>query len=257
MTLENAIRQAAAALDTAQLVAVSSGAGISKESGIATFREAQTGLWARYNPEELATAQAFQRDPDKVWQWYRRRFGQAAQVEPNPGHVALVELEQMVPRLVILTQNVDGLHRRAGSRDVIELHGSLSRFKCFAACRGEPTLIDLDTIPYDDEHAPRCPHCGDLIRPDIVWFGELLPEAALRRAFEAASSCDVMLVVGTSGLVQPAASLPVEALQHGATIIEVNPEPSAITPIADIILRSPSGQALPEVVRQLISLRIS
>ncbi|MBN1427801.1 MAG: NAD-dependent deacylase [Anaerolineae bacterium] len=249
------IRAAAEAISRAQLIAVSSGAGISKESGIPTFRDAQTGLWAQYDPEQLATPDAFKRNPDLVWSWYVSRHDLVAQCRPNPGHLALVEMEKLVPQLVILTQNVDGLHCAAGSADVVELHGSLGRFKCSADCQGSPTLVDLETIPHDHEHAPPCPHCGALIRPDVVWFGEVLSSIGLERAFDVAGNCQVMLVVGTSGMVQPAASFPIEARRAGATVIEVNLTPSQLTPVVDISLQGPSGHILPLLVDALKACR--
>lgn len=252
MDEERELLRVAEALDRAQLVAVSSGAGISQESGVPTFRDAQTGLWARYDPEQLATPQAFRHDPDLVWSWYMHRRDMVNRAEPNAGHYALVELEEMVPSLVVLTQNVDGLHARAGSRGVVELHGSLHCFKCFDACRGEPTWVDLASIEHDHERAPRCPHCAEAaVRPGVVWFGEALPPDALERAFDVAQRCDVMLVVGTSGIVQPAASLPGVARQAGATVVEVNPQESPITAVADVVLRGPSGEMLPRLVAAL------
>jgi NAD-dependent deacetylase len=239
------IQKAAGAISRAEFVVVSTGSGISRESGIQTFREAQTGLWEKYDPEELATPQAFFRNPDFVWKWYQYRFGLVSEAEPNPGHYAVAELESLVPRLVVLTQNIDNLHTRAGSTDVVELHGNISRFKCSAGCRGEPTIV---AIGHDVEHAPHCPHCGALVRPDVVWFGENLPAAAIDRAFAVSSQCDLMLVVGTSGIVQPAASLPLIARRSGALVIEVNPNPSQITPAANIFLQGPSGEVLPLLV---------
>ncbi len=251
MELEAHIRQAVRAFDQAQLVAVSSGAGMSKESGIATFREAQTGLWSQYDPEDLGTPQAFRRNPDFVWKWYMHRFGLISSAKPHAGHYAVAEMETLFPKVVVLTQNIDGLHTAAGSTDVVELHGNFHRFKCFANCQGNPTLVDLNVLQHDAEHAPHCPHCGDLIRPDVVWFGEMLPETALERAFDVAAECAVMLVVGTSGIVQPAASLPYQAKRHGAVVVEVNLEPSGITPVADIFLQGAAGQVLPALVTAL------
>lgn len=251
MTLEDEIARAAEIIGEARVVAVSSGAGISKESGVPTFREAQDGLWARYDPEQLATPQAFRRNPDLVWSWYMYRHDLVSRAKPNPGHDALAALEDLVPVIVVLTQNVDGLHAEAGSTDVVELHGNIRRYRCFADCQGNSTLIDLNRITYDHEHAPPCPYCGDMVRPDVVWYGEILPSQALQRAFEVASGCDVMLVVGTSGIVHPAASLPHRARQMGAAVIEVNPVTSLITPIADLFLKGPSGQVLPQLVAAL------
>lgn len=255
MVAQNLLEQAAGALNRASLVAVSSGAGMSKESGIPTFRDALTGLWARYDPEQLATPQAFRRNPDLVWSWYWHRRHLLDSVRPNPGHEAIAALEALVPRVVVLTQNVDALHVAAGSTDVVELHGSLRRYKCFADCQGSPTLIDLSVLNADSKHAPRCPLCDAYVRPDVVWFGEMLGEGPLDRAFDVAASADVMLVVGTSGVVQTAASLPVVASQAGATVIEVNPSPSEITPLADIFLQGPAGEVLPALVEALRALR--
>jgi NAD-dependent deacetylase len=243
-----AISRAAEAVDQARLVVISSGAGISKESGVPTFRDAQDGLWAKYDPGELASPQAFERNPDLVWSWYMHRLHMAMNAQPNPGHDAVAELEQLVPQVVVLTQNVDGLHARAGSTDIVELHGRLGRFKCFANCQGAPTYVDIATVPHDDDHAPDCPHCDSKLRPDIVWFGEILPSDALQRAYDLSASCDVMIVVGTSGVVQPAASLPTLARRAGAVVIEVNPEPSLITRDANIFLQGKSGEMLPQLV---------
>ena len=176
---------------------------------------------------------------------------------PNPGHIALAELETLVPRLTIVTQNVDDLHQRAGSRDIVALHGAIMRSKCFAACQGEPTVIDVAALGAEEAKArpPRCPHCGAWVRPDVVWFGEVLPAGAIQRAGELAEAADVMLVVGTSGVVQPAASLPFLARQAGARLIEVNPRPSEITRAAHLWLEGPSGEILPQVVAQVRILR--
>lgn len=255
MTQSGDIQRTAELLNDRMTLLVSSGAGISAESGVPTFREAQTGLWARYDPSELATPQAFQHNPDLVWAWYRWRHELVLSAEPNPGHRAVADLEDLFPVVVVLTQNIDGLHRVAGSSDIEELHGNIRRFKCFDACRGEPTLIDLETIPHDDKHAPSCPYCGAHVRPDVVWFGESLPRRALDRAFQLASQCDAMLVIGTSGFVQPAAALPVQASQNGALVVEVNPVQTELSRIADVCLRGPAGEVLPELVRAIRRLR--
>lgn len=204
------------ALRAARRVAVLTGAGISAESGIPTFRDALSGLWARFRPEDLATPEAFARDPELVWRWYRERRQRLRTVEPNPGHRALVALEGRVPGLTLVTQNVDGLHARAGSREVVELHGNITRVKCFAED------LPVDQWP-DTEAVPACPRCGGPLRPDVVWFGEMLPEDALLRSRAAARHCDVFLSVGTSNLVEPAASLPWLAAECGATVLIVNP----------------------------------
>ena len=230
-------------LRTAQHVAVLTGAGVSAESGVPTFRDAQTGLWAKYRPEDLATPEAFQRNPRRVWEWYAWRREIVSSVRPNPGHYALAEMEQHVPRLTLITQNIDELHQQAGSTAVIELHGSLHRTKCSR----EKIVIDdwVDT----GEAPPRCPRCDGLLRPDVVWFGEPLPHAALQSAAEASYLCDVFFSIGTSGLVEPAASLALEALRHGAVVVEVNPQATPLTSLATYALQGPSGQVLPELVR--------
>lgn len=231
-------------LAAADTVVVLTGAGISAESGIPTFREAQTGLWARYDPQELATPQAFRRNPRLVWEWYAWRREIVDRAEPNPGHYALAELERKVPRFMLITQNVDGLHQRAGSRNVIELHGNLMRFKCSEEGRIVESRNDTKQIP------PPCPHCGSLLRPDVVWFGEALPAVALRQSFDAARSADLFLTVGTSGIVQPAASLPLEAVERGAPVVEINPQETPLTPWMTYSLRGSSGKILPQLIEQ-------
>ena len=246
-----AIQAAARALRTARRVVVATGAGMSQESGIPTFRDAVTGLWARYDPEQLATEAAFRRHPARVFGWYawRRRLVRAA--VPHPGYRALVALAGLVPELTIVTQNVDGLHTRVGSRQVLELHGSLERFSCvearhsFPADRAPEPEADMECEP------PRCERCGSLVRPDVVWFGELLPERVTAQAWELAASCQAMLVVGTSGLVQPAAQLPFIARDAGASVIEVNPEPTEISGLAHVVCRGRAGAVLPALVAAL------
>ncbi len=230
------------ALRDAHHVVALTGAGISAESGVPTFREAQTGLWARYRPEDLATPQAFRNDPRLVWEWYTWRRKLVAQAEPNPGHLALAKMEQHSSIFTLITQNVDGLHQKAGSGSrspVIELHGNIQRTKCFE-----------DNQPVDqwaeDEHIPPlCPRCGGFLRPDVVWFGEALLADALQAAWEAAQSCEIFFSIGTSGLVEPAASLPYLALQCGASVVEINPNETPLTRRATYVLKSPSGKALP------------
>lgn len=244
------IRKAAGLLAAAKRVVVLTGAGVSKESGVPTFRDAMEGLWANFNPEELATPQAFRRNPKLVWDWYEMRRQQVDSVRPNPGHDAIAQLEGRVPHVTVVTQNVDGLHRAAGSTDVIELHGNIRQHKCFNGCQGDPTLIDIHTLTWaHDDRPPRCPHCDALVRPDIVWFGEALPAEALSRAQQLCQSADVVLIVGTSGIVQPAASLPYYAKRWGhAQLIDVNPQQDEITPICDLFLQGPSGVILPQVL---------
>ncbi len=228
--------------------AAMTGAGVSAESGIPTFREAQTGLWAQYDPEELATPQAFRRNPRLVWEWYEWRRQLCAQAEPNPAHTALAHLEQIVPHFCLITQNIDGLHRRAGSRNLLELHGNVHRVRCWE----EGTPFDWpEQAGRDGDLPPRCPHCAAYLRPDVVWFGESLPEEVLTQAWQEAGRCDVMLVIGTSALVQPAASLPLVALRAGATVVEINPSETPLTPVVPFSLHGPAGEILPVLVGEL------
>jgi NAD-dependent deacetylase len=230
------------ALRAARRVGVLTGAGISAESGIPTFRDAQTGLWSRFRPEELATADAFRRNPQLVWDWYAWRRGLVGGAAPNAGHRALVRLAERVPALTLVTQNVDGLHQRAGSADVIELHGNIHRSKCF------DEDIVIAEVPESSERPPRCPRCGGPLRPDVVWFGESLPPRALERAEAAARECDLFLSVGTSAAVFPAAQLPLTALQAGAAVVEINKDPTPLTRMATYSLRGAAGAILPALL---------
>jgi len=245
------LQTAAQRVASASSVAVLTGAGVSKESGVPTFRDALEGLWAQYDPTQLATPNAFQANPKLVWDWYEYRRQMVANVQPNPGHHALADLEQHASNLVVITQNVDDLHEKAGSTDVIHLHGNIAGHKCFYDCQGTPTRVDISQLEYD-EGPPACPHCGRRsVRAAVVWFGESLPQAALGRAVHLAQTCDVMLVVGTSGLVTPAATLPSIAKDAGAFTIEVNPDDSALTHLMDIKLSGPSGEMLPKLLEAL------
>ena len=250
MAVSEAMERAAALLRTSQRPVVLTGAGVSKESGVPTFRDAATGLWSKYDATELATPQAFRRDPDLVWRFYQYRRQITNLARPNPGHLALAELERLKPALWIITQNVDDLHEQAGSMRVLRLHGRLRDSKCSQNCKGDPTLIDLDKYGLNTlDTAPRCPHCGARIRPDVVWFNELLPSGPLDAAWAAVAQADLMLVVGTSGMVHPAADMPMDARDRGVPVIEVNPQPSALTDIADVRIGQASGEALPGLVR--------
>ncbi len=229
---------------SANRIVVLTGAGISAESGVPTFREAQTGLWARYDPQELATAHAFQKNPKLVWQWYAWRRQLVAQAQPNPGHIALAQLEKMVPEFTLITQNVDGLHARAGSQNIVELHGRLDRFKCF------DNHHPVTDWPESEEVPPRCPQCESYLRPDVVWFGESLPALALYTAVNATRHCDLLFSIGTSALVHPAASLPIEAIQNKIPVIEINPQATPLTPYSTYWLAGPAGEVLPLLVGQ-------
>jgi NAD-dependent deacetylase len=234
-------------LRAAQRIVAFTGAGISAESGLSTFRDKQTGLWAKYRPEDLATPQAFQRNPRMVWEWYEWRRGVAAKAEPNPGHYALAQIEAARPGFFLATQNVDGLHARAGSRNLVELHGNIRRTICFdhqhLAERWDPV----------DEPPPRCAHCGSPLRPDVVWFGEPLRGDALARAQQAAAQCDLFLSIGTSTMVYPAAELPFIAGSSGATVIEINPDVTPLSTLADFVLREKAGVALPAVAAAMLN----
>lgn len=229
-------------LRDAQHVAVLTGAGTSAESGVPTFRDALTGLWAKYDPQELATPQAFRRNPRLVWEWYAWRRNLVSTVEPNPGHFALAAIEKRVPDFTLITQNVDGLHQRAGSENIIELHGNLSRVKCFDEGRIIEQWDETEELP------PRCPHCGGLLRPDVVWFGEMLPVFALQRAIQVSRAADLFLTIGTSALVQPAASLPLEAVENGGILIEININETPLSPWMSYTLIGPSGIILSALV---------
>lgn len=224
---------------------VFTGAGVSAESGVPTFRDAQTGLWAKFRPEDLATPGAFRRNPRLVWEWYAWRRTRVAEARPNPAHHALAEMEPLFPQFHLITQNVDGLHQRAGNRNVIELHGNITRTKCFE----EGTIISR--WPDTGDVPPRCPHCGGLLRPDVVWFEEPLPEAEMDLAMKACRTGDVLLSIGTSALVYPAATLPSLALHHGATVVEINPQPTPLTEQAHFVLTGAAGMVLPELMERI------
>ena len=238
-------------LAVAKRVAVLTGAGVSAESGVPTFRDAQTGLWAKYRPEELATPRAFRRNPRLVWEWYEWRRELVAEAKPNPAHVALTKMEKLFPQFRLITQNVDGLHQRAGSQSVIELHGNIMRTKC----SDEGTLVS--SWPDTGDVPPKCPACGGWLRPDVVWFEESMPESEMQQATMAATNCEFFFSIGTSTVVYPAAGLPSEALRCGATVVEINPQPTPLTAQADFALAGAAGKVLPELMEALNGLRHS
>ncbi len=222
-------------------VAVLTGAGISAESGVPTFR-GENGLWKKFKPEELANADAFLSNPDLVWGWYQHRREVINDVEPNPGHHALAQMEKRISDFTLITQNIDGLHRRSGSENILELHGNIQRNKCINCGRM------YDELPGEtSEKVPEC-ECGGMIRPDVVWFGEMLPQRVIQDAFKAAERSAVFFSIGTSAVVQPAASLPVAAKRNGAYLVEVNTEPTVLTHIADEFFEGKSGDILPQIV---------
>jgi NAD-dependent deacetylase len=229
----------------ARAVTVLTGAGISAESGVPTFR-GQQGLWKKFRPEELATVDAFLKNPELVWEWYQHRREIISVVRPNPGHLALRDMEDWFDPFILITQNIDGLHRKAGNRRVLELHGNISR-NCCVSCSRPYENVDIG----EKNAVPTC-RCGGAIRPDVVWFGESLPQKALESAYLASIQCDVFFSIGTSAVVYPAASLPLIALQRGAYVVEINIEPTAITPQVHQFIRGQSGRILPRLVNALL-----
>ncbi len=224
---------------------VLTGAGISAESGVPTFR-GKEGLWGKFRPEELATMEAFMANPQIVWEWYNWRRELISEVKPNPGHYAIVEMENIFDHFTLITQNVDDLHRIAGSKNIIELHGNINKNKCLKCSEPFPDdqIISPDVIP-------ACPKCGGQIRPDVVWFGEMLNADTIQKAFDESSKADLFLSIGTSAIVQPAASLPVEAKRSQATLIEINVNNTSLTSIVDFFIAEPSGEFLPKLVEGL------
>jgi NAD-dependent deacetylase len=254
MDTRDAIPEAAvAALRVARQVVVFTGAGVSAESGIPTFRDALTGLWERFDAAELASADAFRRDPDLVWGWYEWRRMSAMRAKPNAAHRAIAELAAKVPQLTLVTQNVDDLHERAGSEAAIHLHGSLFAPRCFTCNRAASLPPGIPQEPEGGRRLapPRCIQCGGRVRPGVVWFGEALPEAALMRAFEAARTSDVLLSIGTSSVVFPAAQIPIDAHRACATVVQVNPNATELDSIADFDLRGKAAEVLPALMRRV------
>lgn len=238
-------------LRKAYRVVVFTGAGVSAESGIATFRDALTGLWTHFRVEDLATLEGFQRDPELVWAWYEARRAQVLRAQPNPAHQAIAKMAKLLPRVTVVTQNVDDLHERAGSTGVLHLHGSLHTPRC-ALCGAPhpmPLCLPADTRGENRLAPPRCSMCGGLVRPGVVWFGEMLPQEELSAAQKAAMACDFLLCVGTSGVVWPAAGLPALARDTGATVVQVNADASDLDAICQFNLRGPAGKLLPQLVQ--------
>jgi len=231
-------------LRNAQSVCALTGAGISAESGVPTFR-GEEGLWKKFRPEELANFNAFIRNPDLVWEWYAYRRKLIRDVKPNPGHFGLVDLERCKKHVTIVTQNVDNLHRRAGSENVVELHGNIERSYCIQchAFVDEPSPEPLTSVPM-------CVTCGGLVRPDVVWFGEMLPVEAFSKAESAARHCELFFCIGTSAVVFPAASLPYTALDHGALVVEINREETDLSSRAQEVLIGKAGEILPDLLAQ-------
>ncbi|GAA3958523.1 SIR2 family NAD-dependent protein deacylase [Actinoplanes auranticolor] len=253
MDQSSAVRDAAALLAGARRVVIFTGAGVSAESGIPTFRDALTGLWQRFDAQSLATPEAFRADPALVWGWYEWRRSAVGRARPNPAHVAVAAVEALRPGTVVITQNVDDLHERAGSAAPVHLHGSLFAPRCFDCGHPAPLPAGPADEPVDGRRLdpPRCTACAGPVRPGVVWFGEALPEASLRHAADAAAACDLMLTVGTSGLVYPAAEIPHLAVRAGAAVVQVNPVPTPLDPVAEVNLRGPAAQLLPRLLDAL------
>lgn len=233
------------------------GAGMSAESGVPTFRDALTGLWARFDAEQLATEGAFRRDPALVWGWYRWRAALVQRVAPNAGHGGIAAIADHCP-VQVITQNVDDLHERAGSRDVVNLHGSLFATRCLdcgaqAGGTPDPILRDARAVPADGGHEapPRCTRCSGALRPGVVWFGEALPAHAWNRAVDTVAACELLVLVGTSGLVHPAASLPALARDAGVRVLEINPTDTALTPLAHAAWRSTASAGIVRLTHRL------
>jgi NAD-dependent deacetylase len=225
----------------AKHVVVLSGAGISAESGVPTFR-GEGGLWRQFRAVDLATPEAFLRDPKLVWEFYNWRRELIGPLSPNPGHLALAQIEERVPRFTLITQNIDGLHEKAGSRNIVELHGNLWKVRCTNCER----VFDDLRIPLPE--LPDCPSCGSLLRPHVVWFGEMLEPRVLSAAYEAIGGCDLMMVVGTSGTVQPAASMGMQARRNGASVAEINLESTPYSDDYHIAISGKSGEILPQLL---------
>ena len=243
--MTNALAQAVEMLRGAQRIVVTTGAGMSKESGIPTFRDAPNALWANYDPQALATRDGFRRDPALVWRWYADRRAMIAQAQPHAGHVALAQWEARAHNFVVLTQNIDGLHAAAGSRRMVEMHGTIWRLRCTSCDYArDDRRVPLPEVP------PSCA-CGALLRPDVVWFGEMLQPAHLDAAHQALAHCDALLVVGTSGLVYPAAGFAAEAKAAGAHVVEINPEPTPLSELADVFVPGGAMSVLPALAAQI------
>lgn len=247
------ISKAAQAIHNANRITVFSGAGISKESGISTYREPQEGEWAKHDPMLLATNLGFMLNPKLVWKWNMNRYDKMLNSQPNPAHFAVTNLQTIKPSLNVVTQNIDDLHERANTQNIIHLHGSMLEFKCSGDCKGNPTLIDLKDFNYvyhEDDFPPKCPYCNSkFVRPNIVWFGEALPVPAVIASREIIAQTDVLLVVGLSGAITYGA--PNIVKENGGIIVEVNPLRSQITDLADIWIEAPAGKVLPEIIKAI------
>ena len=232
-------------LPRARTIVFFTGAGISAESGIATFRD-KDGLWSKFSPTELASVDGFMSNPQRVWEWYQHRRQVLDKASPNPGHFAISKMQELFPNVDLITQNVDRLHQQAGSKDVIELHGNIITNRCFECSTPYTAEIDINS-----NNLPICQKCGGKIRPDVVWFGEMLPADAITKAQEVSEMCEIFFTIGTSAEVYPAANLPLLAKQGGAYVVEINPHKTQISDKVDECIRELSGVALPELLNQI------
>ena len=239
-------------MQQAKHIVVFTGSGVSAESGIATFRDALTGLWERFNVKDLATPEAFRRDEELVWGWYEWRRMKVLRAQPNPAHIAIASLARYVPKLTVITQNVDDLHERAGSVGVLHLHGSLHSPRCSMCGQAHRLPLGIPDEPDGGRRLrpPRCRHCGDSVRPGVVWFGEELPASALDCAFAAARDCDLLFAIGTSGLVQPAAGIPSLARQAGTMVVQVNPMSTQLDDPSTLTFRGAAGVVMPNFLQE-------
>jgi NAD-dependent deacetylase len=247
--MDAALAQLTEALRRSQHTVVLTGAGVSAESGLSTFRDPQDGLWSQYRPEDLATPEAFARDPQTVWRWYEWRRAKLRTVQPNAGHHALAELQSIMPAFTLITQNVDGLHQQAGSTDVIEFHGNITR----SICANKPCSGQMHAD--DTREPPHCPQCNSPLRPDVVWFGEPIPNEAMQQSLKALQTCDLFIAIGTSAVVYPAAGMAQQVAYQGACVVEINPNATPLTSSADIVIPANSGAALTEIVERLTHAR--
>lgn len=243
---ENLLAQASSLVAASQRPVIFTGAGVSKESGIPTFRDAMEGLWAQYDPEELATPFAFEKNPELVWNFYQARRDTVNRCHPNPAHYALATLEQSKPNCTLITQNVDGFHQRAGSKNVLPLHGNILENRCHHNCAG---IIPNSDLPADGPIPPLCPTCGKKsLRPNVIWFGEFLDETIMSASLEAVKQCDLLLIVGTSGVVQPASSLAHQAINENKVVIEINPDPTSYSNRVTLFLPARAAEVLPRII---------
>ncbi len=241
--------QAKERLYSSRKVVVLTGAGISAESGIPTFRDID-GIWSKFSHEEMASFDAFFKNPQNVIEWYKKRREIIEKIEPNEGHFALKRMEQLFQSFHIITQNIDGLHQKAGNKNIVEIHGNIMHNYCIN-CKKTYNISEFDKLyESNSEHIPKC-QCGGIVRPDVVWFGEQLPKEAIEKSFQMAEEADVFFSIGTSSLVKPASDLPIVALHNGAFLIEVNPIKTGLTSYTHLNIQGKSGKVLPQLLKEI------